>query len=279
MLGQAEIEELGLAIGHDADIRRFQIAVHELVAMRFLERRGYLVHDVAGLGYRNGAMVDDIFLEVLARHIFHDQVMQGRRIEARVGRGPRIDCGHDVWMLQPRDGANFRVEPAEDALVAIIRRREDFNRDRLAQADVFRFENNAHRACAEPFQHSIIVDDEPKCFASGDTVGLELRQQILVEQLRHEVLHVGRLVQRGSLDVGQLFIVFECDDGTREQLLERSRRGNGKVNATHNGAAAVGETRSSSVRSKTRKCYKIEPSLSNRLHKYLLVHHNKHDFE
>jgi len=39
--------------GHRAMMRifeGFQIAVHELVAMRFLERRSHLVHDVAGLG-------------------------------------------------------------------------------------------------------------------------------------------------------------------------------------------------------------------------------------
>ena len=43
-LGQAEVGDLGLAVGRDEHVRRFQVAVHDPSAVRVIDRPGQCFH-------------------------------------------------------------------------------------------------------------------------------------------------------------------------------------------------------------------------------------------
>ncbi len=95
-LGQTEVEHLDLAVRRDLHVGRFEIAVHDAVGVRSLERRRDLTRNGQRFVERHGPACDP-FGQVLAGDQLHGEEPQ------RAGRGfrlvHRVDRG-DVRMVQ-----------------------------------------------------------------------------------------------------------------------------------------------------------------------------------
>ena len=184
--GQAEVEQLGLPFGRDADVGRLDVAMDEVVLVGLGQGRGDLVHQVAGLGGRLRPVVLDVLFQVLARHVLHDEEVQHRACGRLAGGLAGVDGGDDVGMLQLGDGADLGEEAAQDALVLVGTQRQHLDGHLAAHADVLGPEDDAHAAGAEPIQDAVIAEDQAEGRAGLDAGRLVFGQQVMVHQPRQQ---------------------------------------------------------------------------------------------
>ena len=145
-LGDAEVEELHLALAGDEDVRRLEVAVHHQVRMRIGDRVAHLEED-RELG-REGE--SGLGAEAIDRHAL--DVLE-REVRGAVLRDPAVDETRDARMLEPRQDLALAFEPQAE-LARAHRRRQQLDRDALLEGTVGTLgeEDLAHSAGADRVQ-------------------------------------------------------------------------------------------------------------------------------
>ena len=147
-LGDAEIEELHLALAGDEDVRRLEVAVDHQVRMRIGDRVAHLEED-RELG-REGE--SGLRAEAVDRHPL--DVLE-RQVRSAVRRDPAVDQTRDARMLEPRQDLALAFEPQAE-LARAHRRRQQLDRDALLEGTVGTLgeEDLAHSAGADRVQQT-----------------------------------------------------------------------------------------------------------------------------
>ena len=141
-LGQAEVQDLDVAVVRDEDVVGLQVAVDDALAVRGGEALGDLQRPVHGLPLRDGRAVE-LAAQRLALEQLRDGV--GRRRRACRSRGSR-GCSDARARRPPWPRArSARARPVVRGQL----RREDLDRDVAVQLRVARAVDLAHPARAE----------------------------------------------------------------------------------------------------------------------------------
>jgi hypothetical protein len=144
-LGDAEVEQLGLALGGDEDVRRLEVAVHDSDGMRHGHRVAHAREERQAVGQRRlprGApRVDRHPLDVLHRVPRH----------ARLGDAA-VEQPRDARMVEPREDLPLGREAAHEGVVAMQPAAHQLERDPHAEGAVVALghEHLAHAARARP---------------------------------------------------------------------------------------------------------------------------------
>ena len=104
-LGEAEVQHLDGAVVADFDIRGLQIAVHDAVLVRRVERAGHLRRDGHRLRERDRPSSDTVRQRGAVDEFHHDRRNGGRLLEPVNVR--------DVRMIQPGERLRFALESAQ----------------------------------------------------------------------------------------------------------------------------------------------------------------------
>ncbi len=152
-LGDAEVEQLHLAVARDEHVRRLQVAVDDQVRVRVRDGREHVEQQPQPRVDAQRSPIA-IFVEALAVDVFqHEERLAGRR-------DARIDEMRDVRMREPREDAAFAPE-ARFARAADERRVQEFHRGAAFEAAVaaFREPDRAHAALADERHEPVRADD------------------------------------------------------------------------------------------------------------------------
>ena len=161
-----------------------------------------MIDDVARFHQRQRALGIDVAFQVLARDIFHHQVVQERRFAVGADDPAGVQGTDDVGMVQACDRFHFHEEALQGALALRRLQRQHLDGDGAVQEQVLGLEDVAHAAGAQVGDDAVVVDDQPGCLAGLDLPGLVLGQQLVIQEL-----------------VEQRFLVFKIDE-----LIEDFRR-------------------------------------------------------
>ena len=138
--GKAEVEHFHRAVRPHFDIRRLQIAVHDALRMRGLERFAYLQGQPDRFIRRKRA-AGQHEVERLAFDKLHDD-----------GGDPigllEVEHLRDVWMAEAAQHARFALESTQSIGIARDGRRQDFQRDVTIQTRLACAINLAHASNA-----------------------------------------------------------------------------------------------------------------------------------
>ena len=150
-LGQAEVEELGLAPFGDEDVGRLDVPVDDPRPVGRLERIGDLRPDGQGAidGQRPALQ---LFLERSSLHELHDDKRHAALVAEVVDRA-------DVRVVQGGRGPGLAPEPLERLAGVSCLLGEELDRDVTAEADVFRLKHDAHPAAAEFRKDAVMGKD------------------------------------------------------------------------------------------------------------------------
>ena len=174
--GDAEIEQLHCAVGCNENIRRFQVPMHDQIAMCVRHRRADLQHQPYSRGdaeltrvavIRDGLAFDEFECEIRHAIVRHAAVVQLR----------------DVRMRQLRQDAPFAQKARAQIVVAEIRAHQ-FQGHMLTEIAVVAFGevDAAHAAFADPAQQAIRAD------AAVDQTGRCVRRTHLTDSLNGAVV-------------------------------------------------------------------------------------------
>ena len=141
-LDEAEVEELGLALARDHDVRRLDVAVDEPVLPGVAETVHELKHDLDGGRLLDLAPALDQLLEGLALHVFH-------RDEVDVAGLAHVVGLDHVGVVEGRGGLGLEEEASDVALVLGEVRVEELEGHDLAELEVARLVDGPHGARAE----------------------------------------------------------------------------------------------------------------------------------
>ena len=137
----AEIRHLDISVGHDEDVVRLDVAVHEIVRMRLCQCTGNLFCYVECLCHRQRALFLDAFLQRTPRHILHDDVV------TPFGDTDIVDID-DVGMRNARGSLCLALEASDELRVVLILLVQDFYGNRALQELIFRPIDICHAAAA-----------------------------------------------------------------------------------------------------------------------------------
>ncbi len=160
LLGDPEVEDpradlpVGLA---DHDVRRLQIAVNDLVAMRLAERARDVRGNVQRVFGRQRTATSDPGLECLARHELHGDVPELFALDVE-----RADVvgDHGVRALQAGEALRFAHQPRATPACTWT---YDLQRDVAAERGLFRAKHLAHSAASNDLpEHVLLRDDRAK---------------------------------------------------------------------------------------------------------------------
>ena len=152
-LGEAEVHHLHVAALGEEDIRGLDVAMHDALRVRGVERVGDLDADVDNLLDLERAGRDAI-VQCLALHPFHDDE------RLAIVLADVVD-GADVGMVQRGCGARFNAEALNGLSIARQILGDELQRDRTAKAGVVGAVDDAHAAGSKLMEHPIVRD----CFA------------------------------------------------------------------------------------------------------------------
>ncbi len=154
LLGQAEIENLGVPARGDEQIRGLDVAVHDALGVRRIQR----VCDL------NAQIEQQIEVERPAG----DAVLQRGAVQKLHGDeraafvlADFVD-GADVGMVQRGGGARFAPETFQRLRVLDHIEGQEFQGDEAAQLGVFRFVDDAHSTAAEFFDDAVMAESLAK---------------------------------------------------------------------------------------------------------------------
>ena len=179
---QAEIEEFRLFFRRDHNVRRLDVAMHQTVFVRLGQGRRDLISEIAGPIDRQRAGIADVFLQVLARHVFHNQEAQRGPVLIRIDDLARVGGGDDVRMPQmgnnPHLGEEARLQPG---ILARLHR-QHFDGYQMAHVAVFGFEDDRHAARADAVEDAVAAEHQAEGRTRQDSRRLILRQQVVLHQ-------------------------------------------------------------------------------------------------
>ena len=150
-LRDAEVEHLRLPAARDEDVRRLDVAVHDALGVRGIERVGDLDRDVerAIEGQRPAR---DLFLERAAVEQLHHHVLLAVVLADVVQRA-------DVRMVQRRGDARLATEPVERLAARGQLRRQELQRDVPPEPHVFGAVDDAHPSAAKAVDDPVRADE------------------------------------------------------------------------------------------------------------------------
>ena len=148
VLGEAEVENFGLAARGDENIRGLDVAMNNSAGMCGVEGIGNLNGEIEERGERDGAAAD-AFAEGLAFEQLHN--------EERTPAGfADVEERADAGMIESGNGAGFALKSFEGGGIVGEIAGEKFEGDEAAEANVFGAENLAHAAAAEGLDDFIV---------------------------------------------------------------------------------------------------------------------------
>ena len=151
-LGDAEVGDLGGAVGHDQQVARLDVAVHDAGPVRGVQGAGGLGDDVEhDVGVEPAVPLDDLG-QRLAVDQLHDQVRAAERAVLAVVEDPG-DPGVGERGREARLGA----EPGTELLVVGVHGRQHLDRDRPAEDLVATAPDLAHAAGSDPLEQRVTV--------------------------------------------------------------------------------------------------------------------------
>ncbi len=134
------------ASGHE-DVRRFDVAMNDVAAVRRVERIGDLNRQLERFVARKRLAVDAFLERLPFEQLHHDE-------------GPALVLADfvndaDVRMIQRRRGPRLTDKPLERGLVSRHFRRQELQRHRPAERRVLGFIDDAHPAAAQALTYPI----------------------------------------------------------------------------------------------------------------------------
>ena len=215
---QAEIGDEHVASAVEHDVGRFQIAVQHALLVRRGQSGAEAARDVEGLIGGQATDAAQQRRQVLPIHVFHRDVMLALELADVVNAA-------DVGMRNLARNADLVQKPLEQDTVGGQRRRQEFQRDRLAQLQIGSAVDLAHPAPA---------DERDDAVAAGDK---SAGQETLLVGRRRGV--VGRRHQFGWAQIG----VGRGRNGRPAMAAEAGRIGQFRVAhaaARHSSASLAG---------------------------------------
>ena len=150
-LGDAEIEQLDLAVGCHQHVARFQIAVNDLAIVRMLDRVEHVEAQPHAIRDVQTAIVG-VAIDRRAGDVLHHEVGKPLR------RGAAIEEAGDVGMVQRREHLPLVAEATHDE-VGIHAAADHLDRDRMREvAGMAREVDGAHSAAAEAAVDHVCAD-------------------------------------------------------------------------------------------------------------------------
>ena len=148
----AEVHHLHLAGARDHHVRGLDVAVHDAVRVRGLQRRRDLLGELDGLHRRGRAAGREERRERAPLDVLHHDVL-------RVAVGAGVEDAHDVRVVQARRGLRLTAEPRDESGVAVERVEEDLDRDGAVERRVEAPEDLGHPALADPGLDGVALAD------------------------------------------------------------------------------------------------------------------------
>jgi hypothetical protein len=149
-LGEAEVENLYLAIARQHDVRGLQVAVDDAGMMRGGEAGCELQQDRGCLGYGHGAPLEP--------HPERLAFVERHRDEQLMVPVANLINGGDVRMVEGAGGLRFTKEARPRLRVLRDGRREKLERDLAVEACILREVHHTHSAEADRFQNAKVGD-------------------------------------------------------------------------------------------------------------------------
>ena len=165
VLGQAEVEQLGVVALGDQDVGRLDVAVDEATGVGGRQGRRDLVGELARPADGQRAAGADQRFQVRPVHELHDQVMQDRLAGPRAVGLAGIERGDDVRVPQRADGPHLGAEPQQQPRVLVRRERQHLDRRRPAEQHVLGPVDDAHAAGPEPVEDAVVAEHEAEVTA------------------------------------------------------------------------------------------------------------------
>ena len=151
----AEVHDLGVAVGQNHDVLRLDVAVNDLMGVRDCQGGAYLGADLRDLLGCQCAMGADAALEVGAAQVFHDDEVGACCLVA----APVIDL-HDVGILKCRCGARLLTEALCERRVAGILGQHDLDGHLTVECGVDASVYRGHAAGAHLRLHYVSVSKD-----------------------------------------------------------------------------------------------------------------------
>ena len=145
-LGQAEVEDLHLAVGCELDVGGLEVAVDDALLVRLLEGLGDLLRDLEGLGDRDRPALQALG-EVLAGGELHREEVGGRAVGERRAL-EAVDVG-DACVVEGREDLRLALEAGEPIGIGGKSLGKQLDRDVASELRVRRPVDVAHAARAE----------------------------------------------------------------------------------------------------------------------------------
>ena len=148
--GQSEVENLGVAASGHEDVGGLDVAMHDALGVRRIERVGDLNAKVEeGVGFQGPAR--HAVLEGLAVEQFHDD-------EALALMLANLVNGADVGMVERGRGAGFAAETLDRLRVLGNLVGQKLQGDKAAQGDVLGLIDDPHAAAAQLLEDAVVRD-------------------------------------------------------------------------------------------------------------------------
>ncbi len=141
-LGDAEVEDLGLALGGDEHVVGLQVAVHDAAAVCRTNRRQQLLDQVERDVHSEPAAVVEPVAQRAAFDVLHDD-------EKRVALGVEVVDADDAGMVESRHRGRFTLETGTEVLVLGVALGQHLDGHGKAQTRVHSRVHDAHGAAAQ----------------------------------------------------------------------------------------------------------------------------------
>ena len=147
-LGEAEVENLGVAAFGDEDVRGFYVAMNDVLLVSGVERVGNFDAERDEHFKCDRVMRDELFERGALQELHRDEGLAVFFANV-VNRA-------DIRMIERGGGLRFALEAREGARVGADIFGKEFQRDAAMEAIVFGFVDDAHAAGAEAFGDAVV---------------------------------------------------------------------------------------------------------------------------
>ena len=114
MPGEAEIDHLHAPVRGEQEIARLDVAMDEVSVVRGLKAGRGLSRPLAGTRDRLRSVIVNEVLDVAARDELEHQVMHGRFARAGRGQDSRVECRHEVRVVERCQRPHLGTESANE---------------------------------------------------------------------------------------------------------------------------------------------------------------------
>jgi hypothetical protein len=150
-LGHSEIKNLGVAICRDKDVRRFDVAVDNALAMSGVESTGDLVDERDDTGDRDGRAADHPIERLSFEQLHHEELLAVVLTH--------VVYRADVRMIQRRGNASFAVETLNGGRLVRELQGQKLQGNLATETEVLRAVHDAHSAAAKSRDDAVVRDN------------------------------------------------------------------------------------------------------------------------